>query len=57
MKGFLPTEGTSDRHGAFRSREAFTGGLRRYEASFDPCTKAKSHGHGQLAALAKAGEA
>jgi len=28
-KGLLLTEGTSDHHGAFRSREAFTSGLRR----------------------------
>jgi len=41
----------------FRSREALTDGLRRSSASSDPCTKAKSRGHGQVAALAKAKEA
>jgi len=56
-KGLLPTEGTPGHHGAFRSREAFTVDLRRYGASSDPCTKAKSRGHGESAALAKAREA
>jgi hypothetical protein len=57
MKGLLPTEGILDHHEAFRSREAHTDGLRRQGASSDPCTKAKSRGHGDGAALAKAGEA